>query len=290
VSKSAEQIYALLVEANPYPDVHDLPESAAGRTGLRVVDSPEEAAADEAPPTFEPPKSGKRRRFWIPALAGGLALAVAFTGAVIIGRALIRDTRPATGDPTVYAPTIADLEALARNTIADWNRGDLEVFLLNFAPGANYQDGAGTRPIADPDMILDLGFFMSLGQQVVFDECEGTLEPPVLRCSATKTDDLSGPDGFSKDYFWEMHFGPEGITLLFLDIPEPDGPTSLTVISDLALWIMENHPDVFDRSFSPLSGLCKAQDANFYTFWCSSPQAAEEMLLLWDDFYAQAGY
>jgi hypothetical protein len=125
---TAEQIYALLVEANPIPDPEALPEIIAeARPRLRVV-APETARL----PTLDRdvPPAMSRRRSW--ALAAAACFAVLFTAA--LGWMLVADLG---GSPaTLLVPKVTfDGEAPSYSGPARFERGTFTVTLENRTGG-----------------------------------------------------------------------------------------------------------------------------------------------------------
>ncbi len=79
MSESTERIYALLVDANPVPDIGNLPTDSAHTPHLYVIDARSDKMQTQTPtiekqgfPTEQPP-----RRRWIPAVAAAAVVAVA---------------------------------------------------------------------------------------------------------------------------------------------------------------------------------------------------------------------
>jgi hypothetical protein len=125
---TAEQIYALLVEANPIPDPEALPETIAeARPRLRVVAS-ESPRHQIGEPEAAPPAQSRHR--WMPAVAA--CIAVLFSAAVgwMLGAQL-------GGSPaTLLVPRISfDEEGPAYAGPARFERGTITVTLENRSGG-----------------------------------------------------------------------------------------------------------------------------------------------------------
>ncbi len=94
MSQSAESIFALLVDANPFPDANDLPGPTADMPPLTVIDTGRDPMQTHThvPASAGPqPPPSRRYRRWVPVLAGAAAVIIA----VLIGvLALTDDSEP----------------------------------------------------------------------------------------------------------------------------------------------------------------------------------------------------
>ena len=287
MSESAERIYALLVDANPVPDVEQVPTILAERPHLYVIDSRRDAMQTELRPEEEvaqaPPP---RQRRWIPAAAAAVVVAAAIGVSIF---ALSGDSDepapPATEAPvTTTAPVIQSVEEVGRSAIAAWNAGDVDAFVGLFsADGLIQNDWSAT----DGGLANDVEFYMGLGQQATIEEC--TVSGDTVTCVTSTADDLSGPLGISTEVHWVMSIAGSEITQLNWEFPVTDTIDSWTVIDDMIVWLGAEHLDVYDDWFRPL-GRCDFEGANFYGTWCSSARAADEMMRLAPEFRAQAEY
>jgi hypothetical protein len=272
MSESAERIYALLVEANPVPDV-DAVSTTLERPHLRVIDTRRDdmQTQDTAAPEMQalPPT----RRSWIPAAAAAAIVVVAATIGVFVF---------AGGDTETVAPPETPTDT-ALAVIDTWNTGDVPAFFEWFGDEATVM---GT-PVDAFGVYSDLGFYMTLGQEVVVDECTELGEARVL-CQAQISDDLSGPLGVVTPITWEFEFVDGQIATLAFSFPPADQPDVFAVAGDAVLWVQETDLSLFDSTFRP-DGSCITRFNNYAipTGWCSSIEGAEELLRLGDEFRAQ---
>lgn len=138
MKRSAESIYALLVEANPYADLDNLPVSE--RPHLHVVDSRRDEMQQATRVETIAPAQQTRRR-WIPALVGGLVTAVAIVAVVVATGG--EDSEPLAGQsPADAIPDFStDLAAVGEAVMIADNAYDPELFLSLFATDAELRFG-----------------------------------------------------------------------------------------------------------------------------------------------------
>ena len=305
MSESAERIYALLVDANPVPDIDAVPTHLADRPHLHVIDTRSDEMQTETRPDVmqhEPP--APRRRGWIPAAAAVLVLAALGVGAWLFGGA-DSTVPPATEAPvpttavqvptteaavveTTAAPTAEELTqariAVATQAIDDWTAGDVDAFFSHFSEDGRIQDTA----VTDLSLQRDMAFYMSLGQIVVISECR-PVTGTTISCDTVMTDDLSRSIGAEIEGEWTLRVEDGAVTYLNWSFPILD-LDPLTLVEEMPAWIAENHPDVFDDVFRATIERCDATNVNFYGTWCSSPAAAAEILRLGPEYLADLGY
>ncbi len=172
---------------------------------------------------------------------------------------------------------------VAQAVINTWNGGDVAAFFGWFADGATI-NGDSTDA---PGMYSDVGFYMGLGQTVVVEQCT-PVGATNVSCLTQTSDELSGPLGVETPIRWEIEVANGMVTNLVLSFPAPEQPDLFAVANDAVLWVRDNHGDVFDESFR--GTLCEPHSWNSYPdLWCSSPEGAEELLRLGDEFRAQYG-
>lgn len=313
MTQSDESIFALLTEANPFPDVDDLPGLTTDMPPLAVIERGRDPMQTHtpAPPSTPPQPPTRRIRRWVPALAGAAVIIVA----VIVGvLAFSQDSEPAgpTEDVTTTvgesgaidtpsfvddqlqdrlseaqgerdAASLAALEAkilVAEQALADWRDGDVDAFFAHFG-----ETGQVIRiPATDPLVRSDLAFYMALGQQPRLVECSeyfGT----TIRCATSTTDALSGDAGMlDVDWIFTISDG----SIANVEWYWEDQPGSLfNVIHDMVAWVEIEHPDRFAAVFAPPGGTCDPNTVwNCHTSWLTSPEAAAELLLLGPEFLA----
>lgn len=79
MSESAERIYALLVDANPVPDVDTMPKDSAHKPHLYVINARSDEMQTQTPSREKQPSppEHRSRRTWIPAVAAAAVAVVA---------------------------------------------------------------------------------------------------------------------------------------------------------------------------------------------------------------------
>jgi hypothetical protein len=81
---------------------------------------------------------------------------------------------------------------------------------------------------------------------------------------------------------------PNAAKPMGLSFPAAEQPDLFMVANDAVLWVREDHAELFDETFR--ATLCEPHTRNSYPdLWCSSPEGAEELLRLGDEFRAQYG-
>jgi hypothetical protein len=172
---------------------------------------------------------------------------------------------------------------VAEAVIDTWNGGDVAAFFGWFAEGATV-NGDSTDA---PGMYSDLGFYVGLGQTVAIEQCTPFGDTQVT-CTTQASDELSGPLGVETPITWEFEVADGMVASLAFLFPPAEQPDLFVVANDAVLWVRDNHGDVFDESFR--GTFCEPHSWNSYPdLWCSSPEGAEELLQLGDDFRAQYG-
>jgi hypothetical protein len=269
VSESTEQIYALLVDANPVMDVDSVPTTLTEKPHLRVIDTRRDDMDTQTRPRRigEEPPAAQRR--WIPAVAA--ASIVAVVGAIALAVTLAGDSNPVANAP----------EDVARAAIADWTIGDVDSFFGHFAEDGTIDD----LPVTDGGLRLDLAFYMGLQQVPTISECSPSGESGV-RCATTTTDAVSRSLGIETRIDWEFQIVDGEISSLFFDFPSGQGEDIFDVVGDFVRWIIANHGDVFDDALRATPDRCTPTDYNFYGTWCASARAATEMLRLAPEYVA----
>ena len=135
MSRSAESIYALLVEANPVSDVENL--AMSERPHLHVVDSRRDEMQTEAR-VETIGRAPRNTRGWIPALVGGLVAAVAI--AVVVIATTRGDSEPvagqSAGDAALIPDFSIDLAAVGEAVMIAQNTYDPDLFLSLFTTDA----------------------------------------------------------------------------------------------------------------------------------------------------------
>ncbi len=246
MTESAERIYALLVDANPIPDIDNLPPH------LYVVDSRGDDMQTQTRQRTEPTPP-KRRRNWVPALAG--ATAVVAAAIVVVFVAIGGEQGPVAGVPDIRS----DLSNVGEVLTAAHNAEDPEVLLGLFAedaelqffgrapitpadirsgvmltgPGSNYQyDRAWARTFNDR---YEYSSCRVNGDRVVCDMTVTTdyLQPLPLR------DDAGRPlDGFPHTVAAQFRDGE--IVLFVLSVVADN---SYDIIGEFQDWTQENYPE-----------------------------------------------
>ena len=186
------------------------------------------------------------------------------------------------GDEGEAAPETPSDVAMA--LIDTWNEGDVPGFFAWFADGATI-DGYATDY---KGMYSDLGFYMGLGQTVTVDECSAVGETGAL-CTAMATDELSGPLGVETPITWKIEAADGQVTSLEWAIPAASSPDVFEVADAAAHWLLDAHADVFDETFKPTLCFSDPHPYNLWDGWCSSPEAAAELLRFGDEFRAAYG-
>lgn len=126
MSRSAESIYALLVEANPVADVENL--AVSERPHLHVVDSRRDEMQTEAR-VETIGRAPRNTRGWIPALVGGLVAAVAIAVVVIA-------TTRGDSEPVAGPDFSTDVAAVGEAVMIAQNAYDPDLFLSLFTTDA----------------------------------------------------------------------------------------------------------------------------------------------------------
>ncbi len=306
MSESAERIYALLVDANPVPDIDAVSTHPADRPHLHVIDTrSDEMQTQTRPERTQQEPAEPRRRMWIPAAAAVLVLAALGVGAWLFGGT---DTTvpPATEAPVpttavqvptteASVPTTAVSEAspvetdeariaVAQALIADWSAGDVDAFFSHFSEDGGIQGNA----VTDASLRRDLAFYMALRQVPVVSECRPTTGT-TIQCDSVMSDDLTGSIGAEIGMDWLIRVEGGAVTNLGWAFAPADLDPFI-FIEDMPAWIAENHTDVFDEVFRATMERCDATNVNFYGTWCASAAAAEEMLRLGPEYLASLGY
>jgi hypothetical protein len=139
MNRSAENVYALLVEANPVSDVENLPVS--DRPHLYVVDTRrDDMQTEERVEAIG--QDLRRRRGWIPALVAGLVTAVAVSIVIIATGG--GDSDPVAGGSSA-APIpdfSADVALVGQAVMAAENAYDPDLFLGLFSADAELRFGS----------------------------------------------------------------------------------------------------------------------------------------------------
>jgi hypothetical protein len=274
MNKSAEHIYALLVDANPIPDFEGLSEELHETPHLRIVDPRRDTMQTETrtmQPITPPPPRGRN---WIPALVGVAAVVIA----IVLGALALR------GDdselvPPADEPTGTTAVELARQTIADWNTGDSDAFFGRFASEAQIEEVA----VTDSGLRAQVAFYMALQQQAVVGEC--VTGPDTVTCTTVTTDALSGPVGAESAFEWT--FRVEDGAIVSLDWSwRFDAPSVTGVIRDMSNWIETDRPDVWATAFAADCASSEQYNCNSNK-WLSSAAAGAEMLRLAPDYFGQ---
>ena len=295
MSRSAEQVYALLVDANPFPDVDAVPEMLQPAPHLRVIDPRRDDMQTETRPLRPDttPPQPPRRRGWIPAIAAAVVVIVAIGIAALAFRG--QETEPATptevptttlvetptADPptTVSAPEAAN-EQTARDAITAWNSGDPEAFLALFAADGMIQDVAAT----DEGARNAVAFYLALQQVVSIDGCTASGE--TVTCTALTIDSLSGPLGVETLYDWFFTVQDGQIAMLDWDWDFGVSRNNQTLAVDMAAYIEANHPEVWTTSFAADCSTVEQYNC-FNNEWLASAEAGREMLRLAPEYANQ---
>jgi hypothetical protein len=285
MSRSAEQVYALLVDANPIPDVDAMPETLQQTPHLRVLDPRRDDMQTQTKPLqLEPtPPRTPRRRAWIPAVAAAVVVIVAIGIAALAFRG--QETEPAT--PT-EAPTTTLVERIeptatgedvARQAIADWNAADVDAFLSHFATDGQFREGA----VANGDVQDTVAFYMALQQQSTIGDC--STGDTTVACTTVTTDGVTGPVGLETPMLWSFEID-EG-TIASLDWSWASGEGSIfDGAVNMANWIDANHPEIWSASFAADCSMAEQHNC-FANKWLGTPAAATEMLALAPEYLNQ---
>lgn len=186
---------------------------------------------------------------------------------------------PTTTLAEIVEPTAAG-EEVARQAIANWNAGDLDAFLGNFAAQGQIQEGA----VTDAGVRDELAFYMALQEQATITGCS-TADGSVT-CTAATTDGLSGPVGVETPVVWSFQIEDGVITSLDRSWTSAE-TTGWVVIGNMATWIEANRPEVWAASFAADCSSSVDYNCNANR-WLATPAAATEVLARAPEYLNQA--
>jgi hypothetical protein len=183
-----EQIYALFVEANPYPDVESLPETfEEGRVPLHAVGSSAETEYDKRRSVGDStaPARVARRRHGRVAVAAAAIVVVAGVGA-LVARNLETTTLPVGSDAGgAPAHTERVIEFVSRLDAGDVDGAEAlladPIATIWFVPIGQVSDSRQVRDYLD--------FYVAVGVETEISGCVGRIIGPLteVTCDATQT-------------------------------------------------------------------------------------------------------
>jgi hypothetical protein len=232
MTDSAERVYALLVEANPIPDLDNLPPH------LFAVDSRRDDMQTQTPRRTEPQLRPQKRK-WAPALAVLVAIAVVAVGFAIYALTIDGDE----GAPPVTQP--AGIEGIdAINAFAAAIASDDLANLPGFADGSELDRG-----LVEWHAVLQADPVLSECQQNPFSEGLVT-----VRCTVTYGDDYfhNIVTGETMTSYISGRVDAEGI-FSGAQWPPPDGLVGAE--ADFRAWVQQAHPELEDRMWGGLGYL-----------------------------------
>jgi hypothetical protein len=186
-----------------------------------------------------------------------------------------------TSVPDVQAAEDSDIQ-LAGAAIAAWNASDFDAFLAFFAD----ESTIFWRPADAADVRDKFEFRMALGDLIVTDECE-TTSPGKIVCSATSSDDLSGPVGIVDDEDWVFRISEGRVTAFAIVFDRRSRSHFWTLMGE---WLADAHPDLWESTFAAPEEciVTAAISCEGGGSWHATPEAAAVLLDLAPEFIAQS--
>lgn len=169
---------------------------------------------------------------------------------------------------------------IARESMAVWNTGDIDAYLGFFA-----DDGVIVSwPAHSAQVREGLEYFVTLGNQVVVDECE-EWEDGTVHCLGSETDDLSGPAGAVVDAEWRFWI-TDGRIVRYSAAAHDE--SALYFVIDMIWWLESAHPDVWESTFA-LAERCPMREVyNCRDTWNLNGETAAALLEYAPEFIAQS--
>ncbi|MEE8330361.1 MAG: hypothetical protein V3R84_01160 [Acidimicrobiia bacterium] len=237
MSESAERIYALLVDVNPVPDIEDLQTALAETPHLYVIDTRRNDMQTQTPPRTPASTPPRRRRLWIPALAG----------AAVVVATVIVSVFAFGGNDSASAPVAQgdgpDLIKVVEDMYAD---GTVEGTLRYVAEDASSAvitqifGRPGTYAIDDPRELLSVTFALNAEAEVT--ECTLFENETAVRCTARHRDDFHGPAGLEFEVEETFRFDEAGRIMDVSALVDP----RIYQAMDRAFgsWLQAEHPEI----------------------------------------------
>ena len=173
--------------------------------------------------------------------------------------------------------------AMAIEMIETWEGQDTDAFFAYFGDGATYNfmeqwpfDAETTRDY--------LSFYMGLHDVVTVDGCAPSSVPGRIWCEATWVDDLSGPAGVTTSGQWVFDF-VDGKPMAFDHLL--DEFDKIVFIEDVAAWIRDTKPDVWETTF--VDPDCSPARVDCFGTWSANADTAAAMLEYGEEYRASLG-
>lgn len=290
---TTEQIYALLVAANPVPDTETQPEPVAQtQPHLHLVDPRRSVMQTQHQPqrkesTEEIPPQ-RTRPGWIWA-AAAFVMVVIVGASVLMLRSDSGEGPVAAGDPdqpTAATTTTAVDEPVAISTanipvvesaVDAYNAYDADAYAVYWADGI---EGPGGYIVGSDDWHTFIVEEQARGIEITLSDCEATNN--VVRCLETYQETLlSGKAGVILTWEAEYTFGEDGLIVGFARF-NTTGTEAIEPFEDaLGRWMATAHPEVFETYYVP------DFYSRIYENWFT-PEGATQLSQLIDEFIADS--
>jgi hypothetical protein len=290
---TTEQIYALLVAANPVPDPETSPEPVAQtRPHLHVVDPRRSVMQTQHEPqqneTAKHLAPHRRTPGWIWAAAAFIMVTIAVAAVVMVrsgsGEAPVADSD---SDEPIAVSTTTDVEApttvpatetpaqipVVESANAAYNSYDAGAYAAYWAEGI---EGPGGYIVGSDDWHTFIAQEQARGIEITLSDCEAT--DNAVTCLETYQETLlSGKAGIVLTWEAEYTFNENGLIVGFARFNNT-GAEAIGPFEDaLGRWMATTHPEVFETYYVP----------DFYTRkyenWFT-PQGATQLSQLIDEF------
>lgn len=278
---TTEQIYALLVAANPVPDAEASPEPVAQtRPHLYVVDPRRTVMQTQHQPqqkkTTEVSPPRRTRHAWLYAAAAFILVVVVGATAWML-QPDSDEAAIAPADPEAELAGTSELATVEAATAA-YNAYDADTYTTYWVDGT---EGPAGIVVGSPEWQQFLAEEKARGIQITLSDCEAT--DGTARCVETYEETLlSGKAGVVITWEVEYTFNEDGRIATFASGINMQGSDAIGPFEDaLGRWMATAHPEVFETYYVPDFYTRKYE--NWYT-----PEGAAELSRLIDEFIAQS--